>query len=488
MTVGEWRPSSNDWDWLGHGIYFWERAPRRALRWALERYPTLSQRPAVLGAYLQLGRCFDLLGLHSGGLPPQYRSIEGPVPLSDSLSTIDQGPPPSRLSLPADPPRIITWPSPGLRAGLGKGRDARRARARATDKEERSSVIGIGIVGYGYWGPNLARNFSLQPDCRVVAICDGRAERRALAAGTYPACQVTADYHTLLDDPRVAAVVIATPVSSHFALTRDALLADKDVLVEKPLTRTSTEAEELIRLAEQRRRVLAVDHTFLYTDAVRLIKQMVDAGELGEILYIDSVRTNLGLFQPDHNVIVDLAPHELSIALHLLGRQPTSLLALGACHAGNGYENLAYVHVEFGDNVIAHFHLNWLAPVKVRQTMVVGTKKMILYDDMQRSEKVKIYDKGIAVRPADGMDAVYRAYIMYRTGDMVAPHLNNQEALAVEAAHFLACVRERKPPLSDGQSGLQVVRLLEAAQRSLQGRCLRVEFAPPVTAPWSAAA
>ena len=245
------------------------------------------------------------------------------------------------------------------------------------------------------------------------------------------------------------------------------------------MTTKSADALELIELANRLGRILAVDHTFLYTDAVRKIKELLDSGEIGSLLYMDSVRTNLGLFQKDHNVIWDLAPHELSIVLHFVAEDPISVQALGACHAGNGIENLAYVHLEFPNNLVAHFHLNWLAPVKIRQTIVAGSKKMIVYDDMQRSEKIKVYDKGIAIDSlSEGIDALYKASINYRTGDVVAPHLKNSEALAVEVAHFVDCVRTRQRPLVDGLAGFRVVRLLEAAQQSLDQGGRRVELRP----------
>jgi len=344
-------------------------------------------------------------------------------------------------------------------------------------------MVGLGLVGYGYWGPNLGRNFSANPDCRLTAVCDQNPSRLEAASRQFLGCVATSRYQDLLEDPSIDAIAIATPAATHFALARAALLAGKDVLVEKPMTTTAAHAEELIDLADRLGRVLAVDHTFLYTDAVRKIKDLLDAGEIGDLLYMDSVRTNLGLFQRDHNVIWDLAPHELSIVLHLVAEDPVSVQALGACHAGNGIENLAYVHLEFSNNLVAHFHLNWLAPVKIRQTIVAGSRKMIVYDDMQRSEKIKIYDKGIAVDSAsEGIDAVYKASINYRTGDVVAPYLENPEALAVEVAHFVDCVRTRTRPLVDGAAGLRVVRLLEAAQQSLQQGGQRIALRPPLRA------
>jgi len=336
-------------------------------------------------------------------------------------------------------------------------------------------MIGIGLVGFGYWGPNLARNFHSLPQSQLAAICEMNPERAALASQNYPTATVTTDYAAMLDMDEIDAVVIATPVSTHFELTRAALLAGKDVLVEKPFTRTPAEARELIELAEVRARIIAVDHTFLYTGAVQTIKRLVEAGEIGEIVYIDSVRVNLGLFQSDVNVIYDLAPHDLSITQHLLERDPIAVQAVGASLAGNDIENIAYLHLEYEDNLIAHFHVNWLSPVKVRHFLIGGTSKMIVYDDMEPSEKVKVYDKGIVIKEGD-VESLYKVYVDYRTGDMVAPKLPFGEALRVEAEHFVDCVETRCRPISDGHMGLSVVRVLEAAQHSIKHHGDRVEL------------
>jgi len=335
-------------------------------------------------------------------------------------------------------------------------------------------MIGVGLVGFGYWGPNLARNFSTAPECRLLAICDAREDRLAIVRQYYPGCLATPRFEDLLDNKEIHAIAIATPVASHFALAQTALLAGKDLLIEKPFTRTSSDAERLVALAERDGRILAVDHTFLYTDAVRKIKDLVESGAIGELLYIDSVRTNLGLFQPDHNVLWDLAPHEFSIVDFLVQRDPVSIQVQGACHTENAIENLAYVHMEYEGNLIAHFHLNWLAPVKIRQTIIAGSRKMIVYDDMEQHDKLKIYDKGIALRPVDGPDAHFKTFINYRTGDMVVPPLKNHEALSVEIAHFIDSIKKRTQPLADGHAGLKVVRLLEAAQESLKHKGARV--------------
>jgi predicted dehydrogenase len=311
-----------------------------------------------------------------------------------------------------------------------------------------------------------------------VAICDQNEARLEIASRNNPGCQVCHSYLDLLGNPAIDAIAIATPATTHYELARQALLAGKDVLVEKPMTHTVDEAEDLVRLARQTGRILAVDHTFLFTEAVSKIKEVIDNGSVGKLLYIDSVRTNLGIFHPDHNVIFDLAPHEISIMLYLVNREPISVQAHGVCHTNNGIENLAYLHLEFEDGFISHFHLNWLAPVKIRQMIIAGSRQMIVYDDMERSEKVKIYNKGIALRTSESLDAKHQAWINYRSGEMIAPHLENREALAVEIAHFVDCVRHRKQFLASGEEGLQVVRILEAAQRSLKKNGERVSIRP----------
>jgi predicted dehydrogenase len=340
-------------------------------------------------------------------------------------------------------------------------------------------MIGIGLIGYGYWGPNLARNFASQPECELIGICEINSNRAYLAKRNHKQSIITQDYNELLKNNDIQALVIATPVSTHFKLTRDALYAGKDVLVEKPLSISSAEAAELVRIAEENDRILAVDHTFLFTGAVRKIKEIVASDDLGRIIYIDSVRINLGMFQHDVNVIYDLAPHDLSIVCYLIDQEPLAVRAMGACHAGNDIESLAYLHLEFPAGVVAHFHLNWLAPVKLRRTVIGGTRKMIVYDDMERSEKVKVYDKGIVLKEND-LAAIYKVYVDYRSGDMVAPKLEHQEALAVEVEHFLTCVRQRTRPLSDGRFGLTVTRILEAAQISIKqsGRRIVLEELP----------
>jgi predicted dehydrogenase len=334
--------------------------------------------------------------------------------------------------------------------------------------------IGIGLVGFGYWGPNLARNFAAQQGCALVGIYDLDAGQRHKAAARYPAVLVTDDYDALLTREDIQAILIATPVSTHFELAKRALLAGKDILIEKPITRTVAEGRELIALAEAHGRILAVDHTFLYTGAVQKIKEVVASGQIGEVLYLDSVRTNLGKFQEDINVIYDLAPHDLAIISHLVDDDPASVMAMGACHSGSGLENIAYLHLEYPGGIVAHCHLNWLAPVKIRKMLIAGSDKMLVYDDMDAMDKVKVYDKGITV--VEDREAVLKLKVDYRSGDMWSPKVASREALDAEAQHFLACVRDRQRPLCSGEDGLRVLRIIEAAQRSLENGGARIEL------------
>lgn len=335
-------------------------------------------------------------------------------------------------------------------------------------------MIGIGVIGYGYWGPNLVRNFAEAPGSQVVVVSDLRPDRLTLAQARYPSIRTTTDHVSLIEDPAVDAIVIATPVRSHFDLVAQTLRAGKHVLVEKPLTETSEQALRLIDVAGRRNQVLMVDHTFVYTGAVRKIRDLVDSGQLGQLYYYDSVRVNLGLFQHDVNVLWDLAVHDLSIMDYVLGKQPCAVAATGMAHLPDRPEDVAYLTCFFEGNLIAHFHVNWLAPVKIRRTLIGGDQRMIVYDDLEPSEKVKVYDKGIILN--NGSEGIYQMLVGYRTGDMWAPQLNNTEALYVEAMHFLECINQGKQPLTNGQVGLNVVRVLEAANQSLAQRGRLVEL------------
>jgi predicted dehydrogenase len=326
-------------------------------------------------------------------------------------------------------------------------------------------MIGIGVVGYGYWGPNLVRNFNAAPGARIVSVCDQSPARRASVESTYPTVTTYEDFTAMLADTKVTAVAIATPVSTHFALAMAALKAGKHVFVEKPMTTTSAEAEQLIEEASKRKLTLMVDHTFVYTSVVRKIKDLVQDNSLGKLYYYDSVRVNLGLFQHDVNVLWDLAVHDLSIMDFILAKAPKMIAATGVASVPGQPESLAYLTCFFEDNLLAHFHVNWLAPVKVRRTMIGGSEKMVEWDDMQLSEKLRVYDKGITVNPSP--ENVYQLKVGYRAGDMWAPHLPNVEALQVEARHFIECIASGERPTTDGEAGLRVVRILEAASRSM---------------------
>ena len=328
-------------------------------------------------------------------------------------------------------------------------------------------MITIGVIGYGYWGPNLVRNFGETPGARVGWITDVRPERLAAAAARYPAARVGPDYAAMLADPAVDAVAIATPVSTHFELGLAALTAGKHVLLEKPLAATSGEAARLVAEAEARGLVLMVDHTFVFTPAVQKIRELRRSGELGDILYYDSVRINLGLFQPDVDVLWDLAVHDLSIMDFVLDQQPVAVSATGLAHVPGRPENIAYMTIFFDGSLIAHVHANWLAPVKMRRTLLGGSRRMVVFDDLEAIDKIKVYDRGISINPSS--ENLYQMLVGYRTGDMWSPQLPVREALQAEAAHFVDCIEHRRAPLTDGRAGLRVVRLLEAATRSMKG-------------------
>ena len=335
-------------------------------------------------------------------------------------------------------------------------------------------MIRVGVVGYGYWGPNLVRNFSDVAGCEVASVCDLSPERRALAARRHPSIVTTADPEDLIRDPNVDAVIIATPVSSHFELGMRALAAGKHVWVEKPLALNVSQASRLVEQADRTGRTLLVDHTFAYTPAVRKIRDLVASDALGQIYYYDSVRVNLGLFQHDVDVIWDLAVHDLSIIDRVLPGHPVAVSATGMAHVPGEPENIAYITLFFESSLIAHVHVNWLAPLKVRRTLIGGSRKMIVYDDLEASEKVKVYDKGITTR--NGAEDVYQMLVGYRSGDMWSPQLEVTEALHTEARHFIECIDRNTTPITDGRAGLRVVRILEAASRSMRERGRVVEL------------
>src|SRR5579884_2757295 len=353
-------------------------------------------------------------------------------------------------------------------------------------QERAMKPIRVAKVGCGYWGQDLIRNFWEVEGAEVVLACDPDEKALARMRKRYPTVELTTSYADVLSNPRVDAVILATPVSTHHDFAKGALLAGKHALVEKPMATSSMHVIDLIETAARQGKTLMVDHTFLYTAAVRRMKALIDSGELGEILYFDSVRINLGLVQTDTNVLWDLGPHDFSIMDYLIGEQPVSVSTTGVKHLHTPYENIAYVTAKFDSNLIAHFHLNWLAPVKVRQTLLGGSQKMVVYDDMEISEKVKLYDRGIT-RNADPLNRE-RMLTGYRNGDSLAPNLDTTEAMRLMAKEFIASINEKRAPLSDGYHALRVVRLLEAAQHSIQQNGREVLLSPMVPRPHATAA
>lgn len=337
-------------------------------------------------------------------------------------------------------------------------------------------MIRIGVVGYGYWGPNLVRNFFEAPGAQVAGVSDLRAERLALVSSRYPTIAKTQNVLDLIEDPTIDAVAIATPVSTHYELAMRALQHDKHVLVEKPLASNTEQVQRLIDLARKRNRVLMVDHTFVYTGAVRKIRELVDSGSLGEIYYYDSVRVNLGLFQHDVNVLWDLAVHDLSIMDYVLPFRPCAVSATGLSHVPGGTENIAYLTLFFEGSQIGHIHVNWLAPVKLRRTLIGASRKMIVYDDLDLAEKIKVYDKGITLNNHQNEEKLYQMLVGYRTGDMLAPQVDGTEALRREVDHFLQCIQQQQEPETGGSAGLRVVEILQAASQSMSQRGRPIEL------------
>lgn len=325
-------------------------------------------------------------------------------------------------------------------------------------------MINMGIIGYGYWGPNIVRNFSGLEGARVASICDGNQQSLNRARKSYPNSNATQDCNDILNSTEIDAVAVITPVSTHFELAKKALENGKHVFVEKPFTATAAQAEELILLAEQKKLIIMVDHTFLFTGAVNKIKQHIEKKTLGDLYYYDSVRVNLGLFQHDVNVIWDLAPHDFAIMDYLVEEKPVAVSACGKAHI-SAMEDTAYVTLQFNHNMIAHFNLNWLSPVKVRTTRIGGEKKMLVWNDLEADEKIKIYDKGVEVK---SREATYKMLVNYRSGDMHAPRVEQVEALKVETEYFVQCIENSETPINDGHAGLRVVKMLEACSESLK--------------------
>jgi len=335
--------------------------------------------------------------------------------------------------------------------------------------------VGIGVVGFGYWGPNLVRNFANSESSRVLGVSDLDPAKLALSKRLYPTVPTTEDFRDLLRDPAIDAMAIATPVHTHYDLAMSALKAGKHVLVEKPLAPTSDQVRRLIDEADRRNLTLMVDHTFLYTPAVQKIRQLLQEGALGEIYYYDSIRSSLGLFQTDVNVTWDLAVHDISIIRYILDEEPIAVSATGSSHVLGVPENMAHITLFFQSSCVAHVSVNWLSPVKVRQTFIGGSRKMIVYDDVDPTEKIKVYDKGITLNGSP--EKAHQLRIGYRAGDMWAPHIPTKEALQTEVEHFVDCLRNGKRPISSGISGLRVVEILEAASQSIrgQGRPIRLK-------------
>jgi predicted dehydrogenase len=335
-------------------------------------------------------------------------------------------------------------------------------------------VISVGVAGLGYWGPNLVRNFNASSRIELAWLCDRDPDRLETIERQHPGLRRSTQFEDMLADERLDAVAIATPVTTHHHMTKAALLARKHVLVEKPLAASVAEAAELVALAGENERVLLVDHIFLYTPAVGKMAELVRTGEVGDLLFFDSVRINLGVFQHDVSVLWDLAPHDLSIIDYLIGRQPENVVAIGASRTVDGLEDVVYLHLEYGDGLLASLHLNWLSPVKVRHFLVGGSRRSILYNDLDASERLKVYDRGVDV--STDPSSIRDVLISYRSGDVVSPKLEATEPLFRLVEHFADCIEQRLDPISGGEQGLRIVRVLAAAQESLSHGSSRVRL------------
>jgi predicted dehydrogenase len=327
-------------------------------------------------------------------------------------------------------------------------------------------VLRVGVIGYGYWGPNIVRNLHGQKHVQAKMVCDKSAAALARVRKAYPGIETVSDPMDVLRSPEIDAVAVVTPVWTHYELAKLALENGKHVFIEKPFTSNSAQAEELINLAARKKLTIMVDHTFLFTGAVRKIRELTESGALGDLYYYDSLRVNLGLFQHDVSVIWDLAPHDLSIMDHVIQAEPEAIVATGEKHL-NGVEDVAFMTIYFPRNVIAHINVNWLSPVKIRTTLIGGQKKMVVWNDLVADEKVRVYDKGVQITSGDGIRDLL---VSYRTGDMWAPQLEPMEALHTEMNYFADCVLNSKTPFNDGHAGLRIVRMLEAAEESIRKR------------------
>lgn len=325
--------------------------------------------------------------------------------------------------------------------------------------------INVGVIGYGYWGPNIVRNLQAIEETNLISVCDKRIGVLSKLRNARSCLRLFRDYRSITRSPDIEAIVVATPVTTHFELVKDALLNKKHVFVEKPFTSTVREAEELIKLASKRHLKIMVDHTFLFTGAVRKIKELVDRNELGDLFYYDSTRVNLGLFQHDINVIWDLIPHDFAIMDYIIENKPIAISAQGIDHFGRGKENIAYVTIYFANNMIAHFNVNWLSPVKIRLTLIGGSKRMLVWNDLEADEKIKIYNKGVIIKKKEG---IYNLLVDYRSGDMYSPKLDRTEALKNELEYFVEYIKHNCAVINDGFAGLRIVKMLEATDKSLK--------------------
>src|SRR4051812_4502040 len=346
------------------------------------------------------------------------------------------------------------------------------SRAPFDSASHKSDVVRVGVIGYGYWGPNIVRNLHGLEHCRLTAVCDKSPAALARAHKSYPGVHLTTDFAEILESPDIDAVAVITPVWTHFDLAKAALMQGKHVFVEKPFTSTSQQAHELIELAARKNLKIMVDHTFLFSGAVRKIKDLVDGGTLGPLYYFDSTRVNLGLFQHDVSVVWDLAPHDLSIMSHVIAEKPEAVVATGGRHL-NGHADMAFITVYFPKDVVAHINVNWLSPLKVRTTLIGGKEKMLVWNDLEPDEKIKVYDKGVQITSGEN---IYDLLVTYRPGDVWSPKVDQTEALTVELSSSADCIRHNKTPKNDGHAGLRIVKLLEAADHSLseKGRLVQI--------------
>jgi predicted dehydrogenase len=335
-------------------------------------------------------------------------------------------------------------------------------------------MIRVGVIGYGYWGPNIVRNFHATEGFEVQAVCDQSAESLQRARKLYPTLECTRDAKDILESSGIDVVAVITPAWSHYELAKAALRNGKHVFIEKPFTWTSAQAEDLIEIAERKHLKIMVDHTFLFTGAVRKIREIMDDNVLGDLYYYDSLRVNLGLFQHDVNVIWDLAPHDLSIMDHLIQAEPEAIVATGERHL-NSHEDVAFITVYFPKNVIAHVNVNWLSPVKVRTTLIGGEKRMLVWNDLEADEKIRVYDKGVSIANQENL---HKLLVSYRSGDMWAPRVQEVEALRTELTYFHECLLKNISPFNDGHAGLRIVRMLEAAELSVKNRGKTVHLQP----------